>query len=153
MPPGGYEVEIPFAEAFDEALQERMRHGVTPVQLRLRRDVPAIDAAISASAVLQRETDGDGRIVATLDDYRNAYGAFEPGMAALYDAKPDAALETSLAKIVEVVLEEAESVDRDKLHIVSHKIDAEQLRRRLGACLDNSGLWWRRLLELDSVCL
>ena len=23
----------------------------------------------------------------------------------------------------------------------------------LGACLDNSGLWWRRLLELDSVCL
>ena len=25
--------------------------------------------------------------------------------------------------------------------------------RRLGACLDNSGLWWRRLLELDSVCL
>ena len=24
---------------------------------------------------------------------------------------------------------------------------------RLGACLDNSGLWWRRLLESDSVCL
>ena len=23
----------------------------------------------------------------------------------------------------------------------------------LGACLDNSGLWWRRLLVLDSVCL
>ena len=23
----------------------------------------------------------------------------------------------------------------------------------LGACLDNSGLWWRRLLESDSVCL
>ena len=23
----------------------------------------------------------------------------------------------------------------------------------LGACLDNSGLWWRRLLELDFVCL
>jgi hypothetical protein len=135
MPPGGYEVEIPFAEAFDEALQERMKHGVTPVQLRLRRDVPAIDAAISASAVLhraQRETDDKGRIVATLDDYRNAYDAFEPGMAALYDAKPDAALETSLAKIVEVVLEEAESIDRDKLHVVSHKIDAEQLRRRLG---------------------
>jgi hypothetical protein len=135
MPPGGYEVEIPFAEAFDKALQERMKHGVTPVQLRLRRDVPAIDAAISASAVLhraQRETDDDGRIVATLDDYRNAYDAFEPGMAALYDAKPDAALETSLVKIVEVVLEEAESIDRDKLHFVSHKIDAEQLRRRLG---------------------
>ena len=26
-------------------------------------------------------------------------------------------------------------------------------RPRLGACLDNSGLWWRRLLESDSVCL
>ena len=25
--------------------------------------------------------------------------------------------------------------------------------RYLGACLDNSGLWWRRLLESDSVCL
>jgi hypothetical protein len=112
-----------------------MTHGVTPVQLRLRRDVPAIDAAISASAVLhrkQRETDDKGRIVATLDDYHNAYSAFEPGMAALYDAKPDAALETTLAKIVEIVLEEAESIDRDKLHVVSHKIDAEQLRRRLG---------------------
>ena len=24
---------------------------------------------------------------------------------------------------------------------------------KLGACLDNSGLWWRRLLELDFVCL
>ena len=23
----------------------------------------------------------------------------------------------------------------------------------LGACLDNSGLWWRGLSELDSVCL
>ena len=23
----------------------------------------------------------------------------------------------------------------------------------LGACLDNSGLWWRRLLESDCVCL
>ena len=26
-------------------------------------------------------------------------------------------------------------------------------RALLGACLDNSGLWWRRLLESDSVCL
>ena len=24
---------------------------------------------------------------------------------------------------------------------------------RLGACPRNSGLWWRRLLESDSVCL
>ena len=27
------------------------------------------------------------------------------------------------------------------------------MRAHLGACLDNSGLWWRRLLELDFVCL
>ncbi len=27
------------------------------------------------------------------------------------------------------------------------------LKKALGACLDNSGLWWRRLLESDSVCL
>ena len=27
------------------------------------------------------------------------------------------------------------------------------IAQKLGACLDNSGLWWRRLLELDSVCL
>ncbi len=28
-----------------------------------------------------------------------------------------------------------------------------ELNAELGACLDNSGLWWRRLLELDFVCL
>lgn len=29
----------------------------------------------------------------------------------------------------------------------------DKLDPPLGACLDNSGLWWRRLLESDSVCL
>ena len=40
-------------------------------------------------------------------------------------------------------------------HWVDLKDDltASLLQARLGACLDNSGLWWRRLLELDSVCL
>ena len=29
----------------------------------------------------------------------------------------------------------------------------DEAQLHLGACLDNSGLWWRRLLELDFVCL
>jgi DNA polymerase I-like protein with 3'-5' exonuclease and polymerase domains len=82
------------------------------MQLRLRRDAPAFRLAIEASAVLykaQREIDDKGRIVATLGDYRNAYDAFEAGAAA-----------------------QAESTDRARLHVVSHKISAQQLQQRLG---------------------
>ena len=32
-------------------------------------------------------------------------------------------------------------------------LGAADQRLGLGACLDNSGLWWRRLLKSDSVCL
>ncbi len=55
---------IPYAHALVKA--------IPPVAVRLRRDVPAILGLIQAHAILHqasRETDAQGRIIATLDDY------------------------------------------------------------------------------------
>ena len=56
----------------------------------MRRDISGLISAIKTSAVLhkaQRETDAKGRIVATIDDYRHAYEAFDEGVSSLYGVK------------------------------------------------------------------
>jgi hypothetical protein len=86
MPPGGYEVSVPYHDAIIQAHRQLLKHNPAARQLRLRRDVVSLRAAIEACAVIhkaQREIDEQGRIVATLDDYRRAHDAFDSGMSAL----------------------------------------------------------------------
>jgi 5S rRNA maturation endonuclease (ribonuclease M5) len=96
-----YRVIIPFRQAILAAYNKRLKaveaRGEKPnIQLRLRRDVHAFLTAIKTSAILHkanRGTDSDGRIVATIDDYRHAHEAFDEGLARLYKIKtPDTAL-------------------------------------------------------------
>jgi hypothetical protein len=83
--------------AYNKRLKAVEARGEKPnIQLRLRRDVHAFLTAIKTSAILHkanRGTDSDGRIVATIDDYRHAHEAFDEGLARLYKIKtPDTAL-------------------------------------------------------------
>jgi hypothetical protein len=87
-----YDVVIPFRRAILRAILARQKaaeeRGEKPkFRLRIRRDIHGFLTAIQTSAILhkaQREKDERGRIVATIDDYRSAHEAFDPGLASLY---------------------------------------------------------------------
>ena len=67
--PGGSSVDVPFAEHLAEK--------IPPIATRLRRDFLALLTLIKAHALLHhatRKRDEQGRIVATLDDYRVVRG-------------------------------------------------------------------------------
>jgi hypothetical protein len=84
---GPYEVAIPFADAL------RAAYGPSPAEHRVRRDISAVIAAISTSAVLhqaQRQRDPEGRIVAELADYEGAFRALNVGLASLYEPQTSA---------------------------------------------------------------
>jgi hypothetical protein len=81
-----YRVRVPFRRAIFLAFRRWRPNFFKIVAMRMRRDVNAFLAAVKASAVLyraQRETE-DGAIIATLDDYENAYSAFDDGLAAAH---------------------------------------------------------------------
>jgi len=133
MPEGGYAVTIPFEAALLAAWLELLKGDPTALQLRIRRDATALKAAIEASAVLhraQRQTDENGRIVAELADYKNAFDAFNIGMATLYDLKPAGAVVAALAAVVEMAA--AQDIDGEIREGASYKISAPELQRRLG---------------------
>jgi hypothetical protein len=87
-----YDVLIPYSHAILAAIRaqraDARKRGEKPkFKLRIRRDIQGFLTAIRTSAILhksQREKDNQGRIVATIDDYRNAHEAFDPGLASLY---------------------------------------------------------------------
>jgi hypothetical protein len=73
---GPNDAVIPFARQIASAIQ--------PLMVRFRRDVGSLFSFIKASALLhqaQRQTDGQGRVVATVDDYALAYPIFSRVMA------------------------------------------------------------------------
>jgi hypothetical protein len=102
---GPYEVMLPFAPAIRAAFT--LTPTATPTAIRVRRDIGGLITAVSASAILykaQRQADSEGRIVATLDDYKNAHEAFGSGVAALYRPQMSAgvvALVTTLEGLIE----------------------------------------------------
>ena len=76
-----YDVVIPYAQEI------RAAFGPAPKDIRIRRDLGGLIAAIFSSAIMhraQRQTDAEGRVVATLDDYRYAYEAVASGLATVY---------------------------------------------------------------------
>jgi hypothetical protein len=136
-----YEVVVPFLEALSDAYVQLIDDFPATLQLRMRRDVTALVTAVEASALLhraQRKTDGEGRIVAELEDYRHAYDAYNEGMAALYDLRPADAIWAALGAVI-TIAEEAENAGvTDPEHYREHdpeksyRVSVEAVRRKLG---------------------
>jgi hypothetical protein len=125
-----YCVAIPFEQALHKAYGELIEQRREILrQLRIRRDINGLLIPIKASAVLhkaQRQTDVQGRIVATLDDYQHAWFAFNTGMASLYGVRN--------RETVTAVVEAAErlGVPRDDGAINSVKLTVAAVRKALG---------------------
>jgi hypothetical protein len=82
-----YEIDVPFQGAIHQAWLDLVKQRPNARQLRIRRDITGLLAAVKASAVLhsaQGSRVAGGKILATLDDYRHAWEAFDPGLSALY---------------------------------------------------------------------
>jgi hypothetical protein len=85
-----YDVGVPFAPAIADAYEDLVKKYPHALQLRMRRDIAGLLAAIKASGVLhkaQRERDTEGRIIATLVDYRHAREAFNVSVSSLYGVR------------------------------------------------------------------
>jgi hypothetical protein len=151
MPQGGYDVAIPFSEAISKSYRELTGKSPNALQLRMRRDVAALKAAVQASAILfkaQRQKDAEGRIIAEIVDYEAAHGAFNEGMAALYDLKPTEAVVATLVAVVEI----AKGGDLKLDGAVSHKIPLTALRKRLGVSSNTTaGRRLAKVIEFGAV--
>jgi hypothetical protein len=101
-----YRVVIPFENAIHAAYLDLFRrYREILQQLRIRRDISGLLGGIQASAVLhkaQRQTDSEGRIVAALADYANAWNAFNIGVSSVYG--------TRVRKEIVALIKEAEKM-------------------------------------------
>jgi hypothetical protein len=91
---GEREVWVPYSKA--------LARMIDPVAIRLRRDFPALLSLIRANALLHRETrprDKKGRIVATLADYIEVKGLFDP----LLSDMNEVAVPEGVREVVEAV--------------------------------------------------
>ena len=81
-----YEVEIPFLKALHETWLALIDERPAALQLRIRRDISGMLAAVKASAVLHKAKRGKAgdKIIAEIADYEHAWEAFHPGLSALY---------------------------------------------------------------------
>jgi hypothetical protein len=151
---GPYDVVVPFSEAIAQAYRELTKGFPATLQLRMRRDVSAIKAAIAASAIVhqaKRQKDAAGRIIAQLADYENAHAAFNEGAATLYDLKPSAAIAATLKAVAEIAGEEKGKADEQagKAGERSYKIVVEEVRKKLGvASKETAAKRLRKVVEL-----
>jgi hypothetical protein len=131
-----YEVSVPFGAALYAAYQRRLQAFPNALQLRMRRDISGLISAIKTSAILhkaQREKDAKGRIVATIDDYRHAHGAFDEGVSSLYGVKTRREVVAVLKAVEDMSGSFGASVKvtvaalRDKLGINSKSVAANRL--------------------------
>ena len=119
-----YAVVVPFSAAIRAA-------SVLPSEVRVRRDISGLIAAVAASAILhkaQRQVDVKGRVVATLADYSHAFDAFASGMAALYQPQLSAGV-VALVKAIETMVtaerDRIETAKKDFLAGIKAKAKAE----------------------------
>jgi hypothetical protein len=121
-----YEVVVPFAAAIFEAYRRLIASLPNALQVRMRRDISGLLAAVKAAAVLhraQRSTDESQRVVAEIADYRHAWNAFNQSVSSLYGVR-------TRAEVVAVV-QAAEALGAVKSG-ESVKITVAALRRGLG---------------------
>lgn len=128
---GNTEVVIPFAETLVEVID--------PVAVRLRRDFGKLLTLISAHALIHRRTrdlDAEGRIIATLDDYRGVHtianDLIEAGVAATV---PQAVRETVDA-VADLIAEKAKTTPSFGFHDEPLSVRVTELATALG--LDKS---------------
>jgi hypothetical protein len=156
-----YEVVIPFLKSISDAYLELIAKFPATLQLRMRRDVSALVTAVEASAVVhraQRKTDQAGRIIAELEDYQHAHGAFNEGMAALYDMRPAAAIKATLKAVI-AIAEEAENagvadpdLQREYDSQKSYRITVEAVRKKLGvASKETAAQRMEKLTDFDFI--
>jgi hypothetical protein len=123
---GPYDVLIPFGRAIRAAFT--LTSAPTPPAVRVRRDISGLVGAISASTILhkaQRQADAKGRLIATLDDYQQAFGAFAPGMAAHYRPQVSAGV-IALVKAIETMIEAARArIEAEKAAILAKNPGAD----------------------------
>ena len=121
-----YDVAVPFAAAIYDAYKELINSLPSALQVRMRRDITGLLAAVKASAVLhkaQRQTNDRGRIVAEFADYRCGWNAFNQSVSSLYGVR-------TRAEVVAVV-QAAETLGAVKCG-ESVKITVATLRKELG---------------------
>jgi hypothetical protein len=121
-----HDVAVPFAAAIFEAYKRLIDSPPNALQVRMRRDISGLLAAVKAAAVLhraQRVTDESGRIVAEIADYRHAWNAFNQSVSSLYGVR-------TRAEVVAAV-EAAEALGAVKGG-ESVKITVTALRKQLG---------------------
>ena len=125
-----YDVVIRFSGAILAAYKKRLAEIEAPkerprIKLRIRRDIHGFLTAIKTSAIVhkaQRKMDSNGRIVASIDDYRHAHEAFDGGLGRLHKIKTP---ETALAVVRAV---EAMGATRD----AGIKVSVTNLMDKLG---------------------
>jgi hypothetical protein len=121
-----YEVVVPFASAIFEAYKRLIASLPNALQVRMRRDISGLLAAVKAAAVVhraQRSMDESGRVVAEIADYRHAWNAFNQSVSSLYGVR-------TRAEVVAVV-RAAEALGAVKGG-ESVKITVAAMRRGLG---------------------
>jgi hypothetical protein len=121
-----FDVVVPFAAAIYAAYEKLINSLPNALQVRMRRDISGLIAAVKASAVLhraQRAADESGRIVAEFADYRHAWNAFNQSVSSLYGVR-------TRSEVVAVV-QAAEALGAMKGG-ESIKITVAALRKELG---------------------
>lgn len=102
----GYQVVVPFAEAIYALMGDT-------AEIRIRRDITSVINVIRASTIMhrfQRKLDAAGRLVATIDDYRNAVDAVGQAVTSCHRSQ----LDPKVLAVVRVI-EDAAEAERVKM--------------------------------------
>ena len=122
------DVHIPF--------KKELMENIKPVALRTRRDAQAIVSLIQAHALLHagsRKIMEDGRIVATLDDYRAVYSL----AARLVTEAAEVSISQEIRDVVDVVLKYCEEQTVDLSLIAGQlNIDRSTASRRVSKAIE-----------------
>jgi hypothetical protein len=131
---GERRVAIPYAEQ----LAEKIR----PVAVRLRRDFRAVLSLIEACALLHRnsrERDGQGRIVATLEDYAIVHGLVSPLITEAAGAAVSETVRDTVKAVAEFMADGREYVSFKELADVLN-LDVRSVRHRVNKGIDGGFL-------------
>jgi hypothetical protein len=123
--------------------------GRTPRAVRIRRDIGTLIAGVSASAVMhkaQREVDVKGRVIATFDDYGNAWDAFNPGVSTFHSPQFGPGV-IALVRALETLIEEERKVFEAARKIREESDDYRDAYERFDYAASAT---WSRLARISS---
>jgi len=133
---GVHDVHVPFADQLA---------ALVPVeQVRMRRDFPQLLSAVQAISLLhqlQRERDADGRVVATLADYRMARNLLLPSFTEAASAGVSASVRETVEAVAALTTRAQNCGDEAKTG-VAVTVTKTDVARHLGLSKDTV---WRRI--------